>query len=140
MASVWQGIPVDIERRGMRRPLAPFQHVEPPCIVGMADAHVVRHEIEDQPEAVRLERGAHPRKAFGTAEFGIELLVVDDVVAMRAARPRFQEWRRIEVGDAEFFEIGNERGGIVKSEILRQLQTIGRERDFRGHHARPIAA
>ena len=89
---------------------------------------------------MRLERGTHPRKAFGTAEFGIELLMVDDVVAMRAARPRFQEWRRIEVGDAELFEIGNQRGGIVESKILRQLQTIGREWDFRGHHARPMAS
>src|SRR5262249_25214212 len=124
----------------MRRTLAPFQHIEPPRVVRMADAHVVRYEIEDQAKAVRLERDAHPRKAFGAAEFGIELLVVNDIVAVRAAGPRFQERGSIEMRDAERLEIGCERGGIVEAKILRQLKTICCERNVRGHHADPIAA
>ena len=89
---------------------------------------------------MRLQRGAHPRKAFVAAELGIELLVIDDVVAVRAAWPRFQERRRVEVRDAEFLEVGYEHCGIVETEILRQLKAIGRERDFGGHHAAPMAA
>ena len=76
--------------------LAPFQHVEPPGVVG-ADRHVVGHEIEDQPEAGVLQRGAQPREAFLAAELRIERVVIDDVVAVRAAGARLEERRGVEM-------------------------------------------
>ena len=38
----------------MRRGRAPFQHVEPPRIVGEMHADMVGNEIEDQAEVVRF--------------------------------------------------------------------------------------
>ena len=66
----------------MRRTLAPFEHVEPPGIVGIVDAHVVRHEIEDEADVGRGERGAQLAQSLLAAELGIERTVIDDVVAM----------------------------------------------------------
>ncbi len=106
----------------------------------MADAHVVGHEIEDEAELVLLERRRQPREALFAAEFGIEPVVIDDVVAVRRARPRLQERRGVEVADAEFFEIGHERGGVVEAEILGELQPVGRARHGGDHGAAPIAA
>ena len=90
---VRERIPVDIEDIGIRRFLAPFQHVEPPSVVGAADAHVVRDEVENEAETMLLERGGQAGKAVLPAELGIEPVMIDDIIAMRASRPSFQEWR-----------------------------------------------
>ena len=45
-------------------------------------ADMVGHEIEDQAEIVLLQRRAQSLEAGFAAELGIELGVVDDVVAM----------------------------------------------------------
>ncbi len=47
----------------MRRHRPPFEHVEPPRIVGEMHADMVRHEIQDQPEVIALQRVAEPCKA-----------------------------------------------------------------------------
>jgi len=125
--------PIDVEGRSMRRVLAPFQHVEPPVIVGLADAHVVRHEVENEAEVVRSQRIAHARESLVAAQFGIEAVVIDDVVTVGAAGACFQKRRSIEMADAERLEIGSERGGVIEGEILGELDPIGRERDGRRH-------
>jgi len=130
MASVRQRIPVDVKRHGIRGLLSPFEHVEPPQIVSVADAHMVGHEIEDQFEVISFQRGAQTGEAFLSAELGIDLVVIDDVVAVRAARPRLEKRRSIEMRDAELPEIRRERGGRVEIEIPGELQPIGCQR----HH------
>ena len=54
-------VPVDVEPSGMSRIRAPFQHVEPERIVGAADAHMVRHEIEHLLRARSLASAAFIR-------------------------------------------------------------------------------
>ena len=75
-------VPVDVERDRVRRGRAPFQHVEPPWIVGEMHADMVGHEIEDQAEIMLLQRLAQPLKAGLAAKLGIEFGVIDDVVAV----------------------------------------------------------
>ena len=106
----------------------------------MADAHVIGNEIKDQAKIVLLERVGEARESFIAAQVGIEPLVIDDVVAMRAAGPRFQERRGVEMGDAEPLEIGRKRGRIVEAEILGQLDPISRNGNGRRHQPSPIAA
>ena len=53
---------------------------------------MVWDEIENESEAVLLERGGQAGKTFLTAELGVEPVVIDNVIAMRASRPGFQEW------------------------------------------------
>jgi hypothetical protein len=64
--------------------------------------------------------------------------MIDDIIAMRASRPSFQEWRGIKM--RQFLEIGNERGRLLKVEIFSQLDAIRRARDRRGHHYLLMAA
>ena len=68
----------------------PFEHVEPERIVGAANAHVVRHEIEDLAEPVLAECVGHRREVSVRSELRIKRVVVDDVVAVRAAGARLQ--------------------------------------------------
>ena len=81
--------------------------------------------------SARLERRAQAREAVLAAELRIERVVIDDVVAVRAAGARLQKRRRVEMADAERLEIGHERGGLVEAEVRRELQAIGRDRDRR---------
>ena len=101
----------------MRRGLAPFQHVEPPRIVGKMHADMIGHEIEDQAEIVLLQRRTQPFEAGLAAKLGIELGVIDNVVAMGAALARLHEGRGIEMRDAERLQIGDDGGGGVEVEI-----------------------
>ena len=54
------------------------------------------HEVEDLPQAVRSECATIAREVVLPAELGIERVVIDDVVAVRASRPRLQIGRGIE--------------------------------------------
>ena len=51
--------------------------------------------------------------------------MVDDVVAVRAARPRLEEGRQIDMADAEARQIGRERRRLGEAEPLVELQPIG---------------
>ena len=131
--AIGQLVPVDVEGRRMRRSRTPFQHVQPPRIVGKVDADMVGYEIEDQPDIVLLQRRTEPFETGLAAELWIELVVIDDVVAMGRALARLHERRSIEMRNAEGFQIGHHGGGGIEIEIRRQLQTVGRDRDRRRH-------
>ena len=60
--------------------------------------------------------------------------MVDDVVAVGAARPRLQIRRRIDMADAEPAQIGRERRGVREAEASVKLQAIGSPRAFNGTH------
>ena len=140
IAAERDALPINIERGGMRRLGSPFEHVEPPRIVGAADPHVVRHEVEDQADLVVLQRRGQPGEAFIATELGIQPLMIDNVVAMGAAGPRFEKRRSVEMADAELLEIGDDGGGIVEPKIFGELYAVRRERDGRRHYSAPTAA
>ena len=111
----------------MRRGRAPFQHVEPPRIVGEMHADMVGNEIENKPEIVLLQRRAQPLEAGFAAELRIDPGMIDDIIAMGAALARFHEGRCVEMRDAERLQIGDDGGRGVEIEIRRELQR-GRSR------------
>jgi hypothetical protein len=80
--------PVDVERVGRGREATPFQHGEPPRIVGAADAHVVGHDVEQKLQAGAVQRLREANETLLAAELRVDRRVVDDVVAMGRARPR----------------------------------------------------
>src|SRR5258708_12877108 len=92
---------------------------------------MVRHEVENLAKTVRLQRVDHRLEIVLAAEFGVERVMVHDVVAMRASGPRLQVGRRVEMTDPKRGEIRHEPGGLRESEILRQLHTIRGARDGR---------
>ena len=54
-------------------------------------AHMIWHEIEDEPHVVLPQGPAQSFEAGLAAEFRIELGVIDDVIAMGAALARLHE-------------------------------------------------
>ena len=121
----WSGSQSMSNQPAYSESLAPFEHVEPPRIVGAADAHVVGHEIEDLAETVFGEGRDHPVEIGLVAEFGVEWPMVDDVVAVGAAGPRLQIGRGVDVADPEPREIRGEPRRIRKAKPLVKLQTVG---------------
>ena len=121
-------LPIDVERVGVGRKLAPFEHGQPPRVVGPADAHVVWHDVEQQSQAVRLDGRREALEARQATEFGIDLGRVDGVVTMRRSRPRFQDWGGIDVADAEFGDERQDFRRIGEGEALVELQPVGRSR------------
>ena len=74
--------PVDVEVLAEIALRPPFQHVAPPGIGGRR-AHMVRHEIEDQPEAARLQRRRQAPKALHPADRRVDRAEIRHVVAVR---------------------------------------------------------
>src|SRR5205823_5417400 len=65
------------------------------------------------------------------ADLGVEAGRIDDVVAVQAARARGQKWRRVDVGDSERVEIGDQRGRVAQREMAVELQAISRQGNAR---------
>src|SRR5271170_5630861 len=59
------------------------------------------------------------------ADFRIEPIVVDDVVAVRRTWARLHDRRCVDMADAERRQIWHESGRVAKREVAMELQTIG---------------
>src|SRR5689334_755993 len=101
-------VPVDIEGAGVRRSRSPFEHVEPPWIVGELHTDMVGDEVEDQSEAMRTQRVRQQHKACLAAKLRIEPGMIDNIVAVRRAPSCHHEGRGIEMRDAERLEVWND--------------------------------
>ena len=58
------------------------------------------------------QRRAEVLQSRLAAQFGVDGIMIDHVVAMRAAAPRLEKRRHIEVADPERFEIANAIGSL----------------------------
>ena len=81
-------VPLDVEKRGVARQLSFLEDVHPTPIERTLDAHVVRDEIDNHAHAVLLEQLAELEQLVLPTQFGIDLVVIADVVAMLAAGRR----------------------------------------------------
>ena len=68
---------------------------------------------------------AKPGVAFGAAKLFVHFVMVDDVVAVGAARRRLQIGRTIKMADAQVGEVVRDCRGIVEAKAGVQLNTIG---------------
>jgi len=90
---------------------------------------MVGYEIEHLTETVIAKCRHHVAEIRFVAEFRVELAMVDDVIAMSAARSRLQVRRGIDVADAEPRQVGSQRRGVPETEPLVELQAVSRPRD-----------
>ena len=119
-----RGRPIDVEVVGKGRRRAVLQNVEPPRVIG-TDAHVVGHDVGNMAHAMALQCRDEVRVVFLAADLGVERLVVHgNVVAVRAALPRAQIRRAVDVAYAELGQIRDKRGSIPEPELAVQLQPI----------------
>jgi len=124
-------LPVDVEITRVGRGWPIFQHILPPAVVGTVDAHVVGHDVEDQPHAVAAQRRGEAPEVLLAADLRIEGVVIDGVVAVAASGPRFQAGRQIAMADAEFGQVRDHLRCLCQREVVVELQAIGGTRDFR---------
>ena len=117
-------LPIDVEPPRVAGVGAPLEHVEPQRVVGAADSHVIRHEVEQDLQPRGLERGDHRIELRCVAELRVQQVVRNDVIAVRATGPRFQDRRGIDMGDAEPLQIRSERRRGGKTELRVELQPV----------------
>ena len=90
---------------------------------------MVGHDVENQPHAVLVQGRDKAVEFFRRSDFRIQRVVVDDVIAVGAARAGLQNWRGIAVADSQGGKIRNQFGGLRESEVLMELQAIRGERN-----------
>ena len=81
-----RGPPGDVEVGAVAGGRAVLQDVVPPGVLVGADGHVVGHGVEDLAQAVLAQGGDPGLVVLRGADLGIQAAVVDDVVAVGAAR------------------------------------------------------
>ena len=113
--------PVDVEIFGEPAFLPVRQDIHPPRIIA-ADRHVVRNDVDDNPEFVTPELMYQPSQGFLAAEFGIDPRGIDNVVTVRRARAGRQDGRQIKVRDTERRKIGRLGRRVVEGEAAMKLQ------------------
>ncbi len=119
-------VPVDVETLGGAGAGAVFEHIHPPAVGRLGDAHVVGHEIGHEAHAVFLEFGAHRVELLRGTHFRVEVVVIDDVVAVRAAGAGLEKRRAVEVRDAQRGEVRDDLARLVEGEPLVKLDAVGR--------------
>ena len=95
---------------------------------------MIGDDVENVPHAVLAQRGHELFEVFRAADFRIQQVVIDDVVPMRAPRPRSEIRRGITMSDSQGGQIGNQLGRIGKSKIAVEVQTIRGQRNLRRAH------
>ena len=92
---------------------------------------MVGYEVEHLSETAVAKRRDHATERRLVPELRVELAVVDDIVSVSAARPRFQIGRGVDVANPELRQIGCERGGVPETKPPVELQAVGRLGDWR---------
>src|ERR1700693_1453034 len=108
-------MPVDIEKASVDGRFAILENIQPPGIVTAHHSHVVGHDVEYQSHAVFAESSHQAVEVFGAADFGVQRVVVHDVVPVHAAGAGLQAWRNIAMTYAECGKVGNDRRSLSKS-------------------------
>ena len=117
-------LPVDIEKRRIRRTRSVLEHVKPPLVGTVRDAHVVGDGVDNHAHAVLPDSAGKLAKSVLATELRIEPSVIHHVIAMRAARPGLRNWRDVTVADAEPVEILNYSSRVDEREFAIELESI----------------
>jgi hypothetical protein len=116
-------IPVHVEVAGVAARRAVLEHVPPQLVLAM-DGHVVRNDVQELPQVVPPQGAAEALVRLTPPELGIHLMVVDDVVAVRAAGDGFQVGRAVEMTDAQVLQVRRDRGRRIEAETGVQLDAV----------------
>ena len=129
-----EALPIDVEIARVTRALPAPQDVVPPGVLDRR-RHVVGHEVDDDSQPVCARDVAESREPGFAAQFRIEAIAIDDVVAMRAAGSRRGDRGQVKMGNAQLGQVGNDIGSGSEIELLTQLQPVGGDGD---HSSRQI--
>jgi hypothetical protein len=79
---------------------------------------------------VFLQRLAHLPERGVVTELGIELAMIDDVVAVGAAGPSLEVGRQVGVADAQCLQVRRHVRHLFEAEAVMQLQAVGGARNY----------
>ena len=122
---VWpNGVPIDVEIGGERR-LWPHSRTSRHQVLSLPIPIWFGTKSRIKPHAVRMQRIEKRAEVRLRADFRIEPVVIDDVVAVRRARTRLHDRRGIDMADAKRRKVRHELRGVAKGEPAMELQAIG---------------
>jgi len=93
-------MPVDIKISGEGRIRTILQHVPPPSIGGIRDAHVVRNHICNETHTVATDTFGKFQEIFVTPTFWVDCAVVGNIIAVQTPGASHQERRCVTVADS----------------------------------------
>ena len=117
--------PVDIEPAGILGIGSPLENIEPQRIVGAPNAYVIGNDVEDSPKPAIAEGLDHRREIVFRAQLRIQLVMIGNVIAVHAARPRLEDRREIDVADPESGEVWSDRRRVAEAKAGVKLQAVG---------------
>ena len=127
---IFERLPVNIEKTRINRRLAILKNVKPPGVIAAHDAHVIGNDVENQSHAAFVESGDKAIEVFRGADFGIEGIVIYDVVSVHAAGAGLEARRNVAMTDSKIRQIGNDLSCLREGEVAIELQAIGRARNM----------
>src|SRR6266852_7351968 len=91
---VFDWLPINIKKISKLRCRTVFQHIKPPRIVASHHPHVVCHDVKNLSHAMSMQLGDESFVFFRTANFRVQTIVVDNVIAVGTSRSGPEIWRR----------------------------------------------
>jgi hypothetical protein len=129
-------VPINVEIGGIRGFRTILEHVHPPGVLA-AGRHVIRHDVQNQSQAVLTELVLQRSEVRLGTQLRIEARGIDRVVAVSASAPCAQNGRGVHVRDAELREIVDDLGCVLKGEVFIELQSVGGRNKAGGQGGHP---
>src|ERR1700676_864211 len=117
-------MPIDVEVRCISGIRAVLEHVHPPGVFA-AGRHVIRHNIQNQSQLALAKLVLKNGEVCLGPQLWVETRWVRHVIAVSAAAPAAKNRRSIYVRYAKFRKIVDDFRGVLKREVLVELQSVG---------------
>ncbi len=124
-------MPFDVEIRRVHRAGPIFEHIHPPLIKRLGDAHVVRHEIEQLSHSMRVQLGDPRIVLLARTDRRVEFIMIANFVAVQTLRPRLKIRRGIGVAHTERVQVRDDFACLRESKLPVKLQPVSATGDAR---------
>ena len=101
------------------------EDIEPPGVPAAGDPHVIRHDVDEEAQAVVPERLCEAAEGCLAPQLSAKAAVVRHIVAMRAIRAGFEKGRNVAVAYAERCEVRYQGCHVIEGQIRTELEPIG---------------
>src|SRR6185295_12989937 len=93
-------------------------------IVPPANGHVVRHEVEKEPEVAITKRVGQSLECCLTTQFSIDTAMIQHIVAVCASFHGLEHGRTVQMADSKLSQILGNGGRVVERKTAAHLKPI----------------